>query len=196
MMSMNSQNTINPCPGDWVESASPGIWQVLSVMMDFYETRFYLQDQKRLSRHPVVFAKRLVDDRWKRAFAVESCSISLVHPLTPELAARLSAFLASNPGILPDFEAFQPQLPGLVISFGFYLPHVPHLDDRRALVTSAFEGIERGFTNDEILERIAASTLAPYQQAAPTNTTVRFGNRKHELRDKQFVYRGFDVLPF
>jgi hypothetical protein len=185
-----------PTVGEWVEAYSPGVWQVLKTLSGFYEIRNSLEEPKRISRRTLIFAKRLVDDTWRKAFRVEVYGADLAHPLTAEQRARLDDYLTSHPDVAAEFEAYQPQVPGLIHSVGFNLPHVPDFEERRALVNSVFNGIERGFTKDEILERIARSPLAPYVAVAPTNTTVRFGNIAHELRDGDFVFRAFDVQSF
>ncbi|MBI1372006.1 MAG: hypothetical protein GC159_04500 [Phycisphaera sp.] len=185
-----------PVIGDWVEAYSPGIWQVIKTLSGFYRLRWSLDKPKRIQKKPIVFVKRLVDDHWRKSFRVESCDVAFVIPLSQEQRNRLDDYLKERPDVAADFKAYHPALPGFRTGLGFNITDMPEFEQRRALVDSVFAGIEQGMTNDEILERIARSPLARYEQAAPKNTTVFFDNNGHELRDGDFVFRSYDVHPF
>ena len=100
--------------GDWIEAYSPGIWQVQEMLGGFYEVRFRLEERKRASRRSIVFAKRLVDTRWRKAFTVETCEGGWVRPLTDAKRERLAEYMTAHPEVVAEFEAFRPERPGYV----------------------------------------------------------------------------------
>lgn len=193
---MARREIMTPLVGKWVEAYSPGIWQVTQCLSGFNELRDSLDKPKRVSRQTLVFAKRLVDENWRKSFRIEMCDAGLIHPLSESDRTKLSEYLDSHPEVASEFESYQPDLPDFGTGVGFNLPHLPDFEDRRALVDATFEGIEEGLTKDEILQRVAGSPLAPYMVAAPTNLSVTFGNVGHELRDGDFIFRSYIAQPF
>src|SRR5436309_2829275 len=103
--------------GDWVEAYSPGISQVVHIMNDFYELRFSLEQRKRKGRRAIVFVKRLVDENWREAFKVESCSPDVIRPLSADERRQLEDYKLSNPEIFAEFEAMRTKLPDHAIGF-------------------------------------------------------------------------------
>ena len=182
--------------GDWVESYSPGVWQVVHVLEGFFELRFHPDEPRRVSRRRLVFGKRLVDEKWRKAFKAEMAEAAVVHPLGDDQRARLVEYAGANPETLAEFEAFRPEMPDHIASLRLNVPQPVEVEGLRSAVAQAFSGIEDGLTNDEMLERLARSPLAGHLSAGLSNVTVRFLCRRHEIRDGQFVFRAVDVQPF
>jgi hypothetical protein len=185
-----------PEVGEWVEAYAPGIWRVVSVLSGFFKLRDSLQEPKKIDKAVRVFAKRLVDDKWRKSFRIEMCDSGLVHGLSNQQQAKLTAYINDNPNVTAEFEAYKPELPGFGTAVGFNLSHMPDFAERLALIDTVFAGVDRGLTKDDILERIATSSLALCTSSAPKNTTVLFGNIGHELRNGDFVFRSYIVQPF
>jgi hypothetical protein len=182
--------------GAWVESFSPGVWQVVHVLEGFFELRFHPEEPKRVSRRRLVFSKRLVDDKWRKAFKAEMAEAAVVHPLGDDQHVRLVEYTGANPKVLAEFEAFRPEMPDHIASLRLNVPQPAEIDGLRSAVGRALAGIEDGLTNDEVLDRLARSPLAGHLSAGLSNVTVRFLCRRHEVRDGQFVFRAVDVQPF
>lgn len=182
--------------GDWVESYSPGVWQVIHVLEGFLELRFHPDEPKRVSRRRLVFSKRLVDDKWRKAFTAEMAEAAVVHPLGDGERSRLAEYANANLETLAAFEALQPEMPDHITSLRLNVPQPVEVEGFRRAVTQAFTGIEQGLTNDEVLDRLARSPLVAYLSAGLSNVTIRFLCRQHEVRDGQFVFRAVDVQPF
>lgn len=185
-----------PAVGEWVQAYSPGVWQVIGTISGYNRVRQRLDEPKRVEKESVVFAKRLVDDKWRKSFRVESCEAGLIESLDEGQQLRLREYLSAHPDVAQEFAAFRPNLPGFNSGMSFNLPHIPNFDERRALVDGVLVGIEQGLTKDEILERVATSPLAGFESAAPKNITVILGNKGYELRDGDFVFRSYLVQPF
>lgn len=179
--------------GDWVYSDSPGIWRVYRVVQGVHRPRFSLQERKRINRTRIIFCKRFVDKSWKPAFIAELPIF--VHPLSDDDREHLEQFIAENPRILQDFEAFQPEQLDFVLNWPLNVPDSVGRDDIHRLVHDVFTGIgEHGLTNEEILQRITVSQLAQYVSSGMSNATLQFLCKDHELRDNEYVYRDAKVF--
>ena len=182
--------------GDWVKQCSAGIWQIDRIVPEHYETRFSLDASKTLSDITELIVKRLVNNKWKRAFAMESVDASLVKPLNKAEQKRLATYIKNHESELAEFTAFEEPVPS-VLNLGFSLPR-----------TSAFKAFARdcerlfrdplakGMTSDAILRVIAKSEFASWIGGRPTEATLQFVNIDHELRRKDFIYREMNVLDF
>jgi hypothetical protein len=193
---MPRKNDTQLSAGDWVESYSPGVWQVVRVLQDFFELRFHPDEPKRVSRRRLVLSKRLVDDKWRKAFKAEMAEAAVVHPLGDDQRARLAEYAKASPETLAEFEAFHPEMPDHIASLRLNVPQPVEVEGLRSAVTQVFTGIEEGLTNDEVLDRLTRSPLAGHLSDGLSNVTVRFLCRQHEVRDGQFVFRAVDVQPF
>lgn len=176
--------------GDWVYSYSPGIWRVYRVLQGVQEVRFKLEEPKRTSRSRFVFSKRLVDGAWKPSFIAETASADVVSPLSDDDRRRLEAFIATNPQILQEFEAFEPEEIDFVLNLRLNIPVSFGRDRLQRLIDGAFAGIgNHGSTNDEILQLLAASELARHVSTGMSNATLQFLCKGHEVRNNEYVFR-------
>ena len=181
--------------GDWVQSYSPGIWQVVRVLAGFWELRYHLRDRKRRSRRTVVFVKRIVDARWQKAFMAESCDIAHVRRLADPHREQLRNLLASDPGMLTEFDAYPLADLDFLMALTLKLPESQALEQFESSVLCAFDDIRCGLTNDEVLERLESSGVSSYVSHVGGNAMIRFVCENHELRDDQFVFRSVGLTP-
>jgi hypothetical protein len=156
--------------------------------------RANLQERKRVERGRYVFSKRFVDEAWKPAFTNEVASADLVRPITEDDRRRLDELAVANRRVLQEFEAYQPKGIDLVRNLPLNVPTSVGREGVQRLIPDVFTGIgSRGLTNDEILERIAASELARYAPKTIRNATLRFLCKDHETRDNEYVFREVEV---
>lgn len=181
--------------GDWVYSDSPGIWRVVRVVQDIQKLRFSLQDRKRVDRRRLVFCKRIVDESWRPAVSVEVASDAFVHPLSGDDRRRLGEYVAANPQVLNDFEAFEPTMLDHAMDLPLNVPASVGRQGIQRLIEEVFAGIkDGGVTNDEILQRIAQSDLERYAARTIRNATLRFLSKEHEIRNNEYVFREVQLL--
>jgi hypothetical protein len=93
--------------GDWVRSYSQGIWRIERIISDFYEIRYSTSKPKVKSAETQVVLKRLVNNKWKRSFSVESCDLSYLKMMSSEEMITLQNFIHSNEKTMKDFEKYQ-----------------------------------------------------------------------------------------
>jgi hypothetical protein len=180
--------------GDWVYSDSPGIWQVYRVITGVEKIRGSLLERKRSRRGGFVFSKRLLDGTWKPAFRNEVASADLIRPLSSDDRQRLDEFLANNSQVKQQFEAFKPTAIDLRLNLSLDIPASVAKEPVLQLIQEVFADIADGLTNDKILERMAATTLAGFAPKTIRNATLQFVCKDHELHDNEYVFREVQLL--
>ena len=182
--------------GDWVRSYSKGIWQVTRVVPEHYETRYSLSAPRQLADRPHFLLKRLVNEKWKPAFAADSAEASFVKPLTKADAGKLERFLKDNADVVTQFESFSQPL-YLILNLGFSLAKRSDFRQFKAEFEEAFaEPLRGGMTSDAILEVIAQSSYADRFGEMPQSATLQFICQDHEVKRRHFIYRELDVHNF
>jgi len=179
---------------DWVYSISPGIWRVYRVIHDVQKLRFGQQERQQTDRRRLIFSKRLVDESWKPAFGNELAVAEFVRVPSDEDRQRLEDFIAKNPKIIHEFEAFRPKALDHAMDLPLNVPASTGKEAVQRLIHNVFPDIGDGLTNDGILQRIAKSELAHYAPKTVRNATLRFICKDHELRDNGYMFREVQLL--
>jgi hypothetical protein len=181
--------------GDWVRSYHAGIWRVLQEIPDHYEPRISLRDAKELYEGPLFVVKRLVNDKWKTAFEIETAHGSLVRPLNKADTKKLDAYQLNNPDAMSGFDAFERPLMEL-LNIGFALGRKSEIPKLQKEVAAAIGDISIGVTSDAILQAIASSSFADCCGESPQSATLQFVNKNYEIRRRELIYREMNVLKF
>ena len=90
---------------DWVRSYSAGVWRVTAEVPAHFEPRSSLQEPKELYDGPLFILKRIVNNKWKKAFAMETAHAAFVKPLNKADTKKLESFLSQNADVVVEFEA-------------------------------------------------------------------------------------------
>ena len=171
--------------GDWVTTYSPGIWRVVRI----------LQNVEPLHEHDrgrnQVFAARFLTGSGKPGFRTESCDALFVQPLAAEQRALLDAFIRDNPKALQRFEACEPRLPDLIYNLRTSTPA-----DELSIPSAIEGGLPEGMTLPQIRAALEAEGMASAIGRNPTRATLQFVSPEHEVRDRHFVFRKVNILPF
>ena len=181
---------------DWVRSYSAGVWRVSSEVPSHFEPRASLKDPKDLYDGPLFVLKRLVNNKWKKAFAVETAHADFVKPLNKADTKKLESFVSQNADILAEFETYDHPLDS-ILNIGFALKRKTDLTKlRNAVAQELGEELENGVTCDEILGAIAKTPYAEYCGEAPQSATLQFVNFSYEIRTRELIYRKMVGLDF
>ena len=181
--------------GDWVHSYSPGVWQIFRILEGVQKTRFTLNERKKMHRQPIIFCKRFLDDSWSPSFTAETCDPAVVQPLSGDERAKVEEFITKNPDVASQFYAYEPRDLDCAMGLMLSLPPGVGKADLESMVKEAFADIgEKGLTNDEVLQRLAASSLGGYVSQRMINATLRFICKDHELRGNEYVFREAQVI--
>jgi hypothetical protein len=182
--------------GDWVRSCSPGIWQVVRVVPEHYALRYSLDAPQKLAEEPLLVLKRVVGDKWKKAFAPEVVGASAVRQLSKADSARLNKLLQSDDQLSQDFEKYSQPL-DLILNLSFALPKKSDFGGFKKEFEKAFaRPLEKGLTSDGIVEVIASSKYASHFNEIPRNATLQFASKDLEVKRKHFIYRTLQVHNF
>ena len=83
----------------------------------------------------------------------------------------------------------------LAMDLPLNVPASVGIEGAQRLIDDVFADIGRtGLTNDEILQRIAASELVRYSPQTIRNSTLRFLCKDYELRKDEHVFREVHLL--
>jgi len=181
-------------PGDWVNTYYSGIWQIYRLLPITHEMRFSLSERRRKSRRVIVFARRIVNAKWHRAFKTASCGQSLVTPLSADDRRRLDRLLQDDDGLRVAFERYKPKPIPLIVNLSMGIPDRTRLESFCAHTLSP--AMASGVSMDDVLEMLDAANLTQFLQKYPIRATLQMVCRDHDVRDAEFVLRDCRVLPF
>ena len=181
---------------DWVRSYSAGVWRVSAEVPTHFEPRASLKEPKELYDGPLFILKRLVNNKWKKAFAVETAHADFVKPLNKADTKKLETFALQNADVLVEFEAYDHPLDS-ILNIGFALKRKSDLTKLKIAVAQELrEGLEKGITCDQILRAIAKTPYAEFCGESPQSATLQFVNCGHEVRRRELIYRKIVGLDF
>lgn len=137
-----------------------------------------------------------MNDKWKKAFALETAHTSLVRPLTKADAGKLQKFLRDHPDVVAEFNEFQ-QPVDLILNLGFSLPRKSDFRAFKKELEEAFaEPLSEGMTGDAILKLISQSRFANAFNDIPRSATLQFACKNLEVQRKHFIYRELHIQNF
>jgi hypothetical protein len=166
------------------------------VVPEHYEPRYSISAPQQLADRPEFLLKRLVNEKWKPAFAVENAEVSFVKPLTKADAGKLKRFLGDNADLVERFEAFTQPL-DLILNLSFSLAKRSDFRRFKAEFEEAFaEPLRGGMMSDGILKVIAQSSYAACFCKMPQSATLQFVCQDHEVKRRHFIYRQLNVQNF
>jgi hypothetical protein len=156
--------------------------------------RFSLSARPQESKRVLVFARRIVNARWRRSFSTASCEVSLVSPLSAKDTAKLERLLREDEKLRLAFEAYAPEPVDLVVNLSMGVPDRSVLEDfcRKTLAPAMASGVQM----DEVLRLLDEANLSQFLQKYPIRATLQLVCPDHEVRDGEFVLRACRVLPF
>lgn len=183
--------------GAWVRLRSlwPGIWRVSRVLSGFNEIQWDLDATPVRSSRTLLFCDRVVNDKWKRSFATQSCEISYAAPLSSDELSELESHL--DAGLTDSFREYQSTPHPINLIANISLGGMP--DELANQFPSVCERIlaariGEGLTVPETLKLLAAEDLMRYKSQNPTRVTLQLTCVDHEINLNEFVFREFRIL--
>ncbi|GAB5405096.1 MAG: hypothetical protein Aurels2KO_33270 [Aureliella sp.] len=181
---------------NWVRSYSAGIWRVLSEVPPHYQMRTSPDEPKELYDGPLFIVKRIVNNKWKRAFDMEAAHAAFIKPLNKADAKKLEKFIKQNDGILDEFASFERPLQ-CVLNIGFALKRKSDLKKLRDEVAAALGGnLAKGVAAPAIAKAISSTSYATLCNEFPQSGTLQFVNFNYEVRRRELIYREMNALNF
>jgi hypothetical protein len=197
---MEIKHTIAVQPGDWVRIPRlfPGFWRVYRVLAGFKENVWSLAEPMETSPRVLVFCHRLVNDSWKRSFSHQSCELSFLAAPKPSEQKRLDKLLASDVGLQKAFERYQIKQNKLDLVTNIWFGGFTKAEaaDFSKLCDKMFAcQIGNGLTLKEILRVLQDYGLDENREKFPWLIGIQFLCINHELREGEFAFRKYRVLP-
>ena len=181
---------------DWVRSYSAGVWRVLSEVPAHYEMRTSPDEPKELYDGPLFIVKRIVNNKWKRAFEVEAAHAAFVKPLNKADTKKLETFISQHSGILDEFDSVERPLQ-CILNIGFALKRKSDLTKLRDEVTAALgDDLAKGVSAPAIATAISSTSFAARCNKSPQSGTLQFVNFNYEIRRRELIYREMNALKF
>ena len=183
-------------PGDWVRATAPGIWRLMREIPEHYEPRYSLETRQTVFEGRLWVLKRLVDNQWKKRFAIEALEESLIKPISQADVRKLELFCEANPDLVAQFDAFNKTL-DLILNLSFSLAKKSDFREFKEHFEQAFADVlEPGVSNDTILKIIGEGPYAAAYCQTPRTATLQFVCRDFEIKRRHFVYRQLNVCDF
>jgi len=171
--------------GDWVTAYSPGIWRIFRILQDVEPLHEHDQGRNQ------VFAARFLTGSGKPGFRTESCDALFVQPLTVQQRALLDGFIRDNPKVLRRFEDCVPRAPDLIFNLG-----TSTSAEELSIPSTIGARLAEGMTLPQIRAVLEAEGMASAIGRNPTRATLQFISPEHEVRDRHFIFRKLNILPF
>lgn len=182
--------------GDWVRSISKGVWQIVRQVPEHYEPRCSLREPRTLKDGPIFLVKRVVNDKWKPALAMESVHAAYLRSLNKADARKLDKLLQDNAKLNADFQAFSQPI-HLLLNLSFSLTKRSDYRPFKQYFTDAFaEELARGLSSDAILKLIAEGPYAAGLGQLPRQATLQFVCEDYEVKRRHLIFRQLNVHHF
>jgi hypothetical protein len=168
---------------------------VSRALSGFNEIQWDLDATPIRSSRTLLFCDRVVNDKWKRSFATQSCEISYAAPLSSDEVNELESHL--DAGLTESFRKYQSNPHPIHLIANISLGGMP--DELVSDLPSMWERILAprigpGLTIPEVLKLLAAEDLIRYKSQNPTRGTLQLTCVDHEIKLNEFVFREFRML--
>ncbi len=170
--------------GDWVESYSPGIWQIYKNI----KHKSNIMPSRRPKEMVIVFSKRFLTESFQYSVTEESCNSDLIVKLDNEKISKLNKFISENKALYDEFQQYQPRPIGVVYNARIAIPDNMSTTEVENMISK-----DRFFTDKDI---------SPYLEELGFNTkkmpswTIQFFCDDHECINDHLAYKFHRVLEF
>ncbi|ELP35337.1 hypothetical protein RBSWK_00737 [Rhodopirellula baltica SWK14] len=151
---------------------------------------------KELYDGPLFIVKRLVNNKWKRAFEMEAAHAAFIKPLNKADTKKLETFISQNDGIPDEFAFFERPLQ-CILNIGFGLKRKSDLKKLRDEVAATLgDDLSKGVSAPAIAKAISSTSFAALCNESPQSGTLQFINFNYEIRRRELIYREMNALNF
>lgn len=162
----------------------PGIWQI--------ERIDHQLDHGTESDGRIAFCKRLLNDRFKRAFDRSSFHISLIHPIGERDRIELERFMADHPQVMSEFIRYHKRC-DLLFNAKFHVGDAADRESFKQRVTARLGDVSHGLHRSD-LETLLREEHERSSRTTVRNITVQFVSPDQLLREGRPVYTEYHFL--
>jgi len=171
-------------PGHWVRTMDPGIWQI--------ERIDHQLDHGTESDGRIVFCKRLLNDRFKRAFDRSSFHISLIDPIGERDRIELERFMTDHPKVMAEFMRYHKPC-DLLYNAAFHVSDAADHASFKQRVTERLGDLRHGLHLSD-LEALLRGEHERSSHTTVRNITVQFVSPDQLLREGRPVFTEYRFL--
>jgi hypothetical protein len=171
---------------DWVYSYSKGLWQITKIInVDLlFPTK---------TTQTSVFVKRLLNEKGKRSFSMESAHPSFIRPISASDKAVVDGFIKENPKAFNEFNTYYRPIDS-VLNLAFYVKDEEERSQFKKFVKDKFADIQKGL-NDTEIEKIFENRMKDGRSSI-RNITVQFVSVDSEVFENRYRYTVMNILDF
>lgn len=173
--------------GDWVNSYSKGIWQILRI--DEVENEL-----EQHATQTIVHCKRFLNSSYKKSFSAESCSNYFITKISESELERVNEIIELNNKWYEEFLNYHK----FVDSIYNLSLHVSNSTEREIFKKSIEEkckSVNSGLSKN-IINQLLSSELENNKKSTIRNFTAQFISINSEIKDRQLIYREVRFLDF
>jgi hypothetical protein len=162
----------------------PGIWQI--------ERIDHQLDHGTEKDGRIAFCKRLLNDRFKRAFDRSGFHISLIDPIGDRDRIELERFMADHPKVMAEFMRYHKRC-DLIYNAAFHVSDDADRASFKRRVTARLGDLGHGFHRRE-LEALLRDEQERSSHTTIRNITVQFVSPDQLLREGRPVFTEYHFL--
>lgn len=173
--------------GDWVNSYSKGIWQILRI--DEVESEF-----EEHATQTIVHLKRFLNSSYKKSFSAESCSDYFLSELNESEVEKVNDIIKLNNKWYEDFLNYQ-KFVDSIYNLSLYISDSTEREIFKKSVEEKCKNVNDGLSKKNI-NQLLLSELENNKKSTIRNFTAQFISINSEVKDRQLIYREVRFLDF
>lgn len=173
--------------GDWVNSYSKGIWQILRI--DDVESEFGEH-----AIQTIVHCKRFLNSSYKKSFSAESCSDYFIKKLPESEVEKVNEIIKLNNRWYEEFLKYQ-QFVDSIYNLSLYVSNSTERDKFKKTIEEKCKSVNSGLSKN-IINQLLLSELENNKKSKIRNFTAQFISVNSEIKDRKLIYREVRFLDF
>lgn len=173
--------------GDWVNSYSKGIWQI--VRIDEVENEF---DEH--TTQTIVHCKRFLNSSYKKSFSAESCSEYFITKLSEFDVEKVNEIIKLNNKWYDEFLKYQ-KFVDSIYNLSLYVSNSSERNIFKKTIEEKFKSVNGGLSKKQI-NQLLLSELENNKKSTIRNFTAQFISKNSEIKDRQLIYKELKLLDF
>jgi hypothetical protein len=171
---------------DWVYSYSKGLWLITKIVN---VDELFPIGTTRTS----VFVKRLLNEKGKRSFSMESVHPSFIRALTASDKAVVDSFIKENPKVFNEFNTYYKQIDS-ILNLAFYVKDEEERTKFKEFSRDKFSNIQNGLNDTQIVKILEEKRND--SRSSIRNITLQFVSVDSEVFENRLRYTMLNILDF
>jgi len=180
--------------GSWVNSYSKGIYRIEKLIDRYYDEseKSILGENKIGDKYNdrIIVSKRLLNSKFKKSIASESCSEYFVSELTSEQKKELEVILTKNPKLLIELDKYEISTETLIYNYKLRIENNSDLEKVKELTNL----VKDGKTFLEIENEMQRLDILKLKSLNFGNYILQLFNFDNEFINKRKIWRDAKLI--